>query len=97
MFSRITQRAYRNFVTTQDKNYNWGVKKENRITRKNWQEKNKKNLENKNLENKNLENKNLEKININDKLNENNHSNFPVDLNTVNNWKLIINRDIFLL
>lgn len=87
MFSRIKPRIYRKFTTIHDKNYNWRVKKENRITRKNWQEKNKKNLET----------KNLEKININDKFNENNHSNFPVDLNTVNNWKHNINRDIFLL
>lgn len=82
MFSRIKPRICRKFTTIHDKNYNWGVKKENRITRKNWQEKNK---------------KNLEKKNNNDKLNENNHSNFPVDLNTVNNWKHNINRDIFLL
>ena len=38
---------------------------------------------------KNLEKKNLEK--------KKNNDNFPVDLNTVNNWKHNINRDIFLL
>ena len=87
MFTRITQRAYRNFVTVQDKNYNWGVKKENRITRKNWQEKNKVILNKKNLAEKNSINKSNEEC----------FSNFPVDLNTINNWKQISNRDIFLL
>ena len=34
MFTRITQRVYRNFITTQDKNYNWGTPKMNRISKK---------------------------------------------------------------
>lgn len=87
MFTRITQRAYRNFITTQDKNYNWGTPKMTRLSKKNWQEKNRVILNKKNLAEKKETNKS----------NEDCFSNFPVDLNTTNNWKEISNRDIFLL
>ena len=87
MFTRIKSKIYRNFGTSHKKGYNWGVIKKNRITRKSWQEQNKKNLEKK------INNINLDRTHGN----KNKHSNFPVDLNTVNNWKLKPNRDIFLL
>ena len=47
MFSRITYRAYKQFVSTYDKNYNWGTLKMNRVHKKKWNEPIKVNINNK--------------------------------------------------